>query len=518
MNVERDVFLCHSSEDKPTVLKSLSSALDAARITYWYDEAEIHWGDSITEKVNVGLRRSQYVLVVFSQAFAEKNWPQRELNAALNIEASTGKVKVLPLLVGSPEQRKIILKAYPILNDKAFVTWDSGVSSVIEALQVRLGRNASIFDHNTSANSPQVAGAVKHEEAILRIHKTAGLQSGTRQGLSLFHSSDLHFGRQFFHTGKEIGYSLSRLIENQIRKLSSEKDRFGITNLPSLIVISGDLTNEASDEQYREAMIFLDDLKSSLQKLDVKKPLAILAPGNHDLSWRLSLVEENNVVFNESKKRPVIKKLKNDEKKSFFPNIKWIPYIQNTSKVHKLVEEYEDAEWWYYNLKEKFEARIFVINSSHKITYLNNAPQITTDLIDKIEKKVGFDDSILSILVIHHPVSTWGDHKVQNDLTNYLHNRLGIRIILSGHKHSSKIIPHRLGNGKKILEIQTGRTAITPEKALKFPDLPNFRIVDIEKNTSGGWQRVKAWNFAYESNQFKPVVEINGSFYEKESL
>jgi hypothetical protein len=139
----RDVFLCHASEDKAKVLRPLVSALKAAGITFWYDEAEIRWGDSIVAKVNEGLQISRYVLVVLSQAFVEKHWPQRELNAVLSIEASTGEVRVLPLLVGSPEQQKAILATFPILNDKAFKRWESDPLPIIEALQRRLGESVS---------------------------------------------------------------------------------------------------------------------------------------------------------------------------------------------------------------------------------------------------------------------------------------------------------------------------------------------------------------------------------------
>jgi len=117
---KRDVFICHASEDKPDVVKPLVGAFQQASISYWYDEAEIMWGDSITEKVNEGLRISRYVIVVLSEAFLSKKWPQRELNSVLNIEASTGEVRVLPLLTGTKEAKKRIIDHYPILNDKSY--------------------------------------------------------------------------------------------------------------------------------------------------------------------------------------------------------------------------------------------------------------------------------------------------------------------------------------------------------------------------------------------------------------
>lgn len=139
----RDVFLCHASEDKAAVIRPLVLALDSAGITFWYDEAEVQWGDSITDRVNKGLRLSRYVLVVLSEAFVEKAWPQRELNAALNIEASTGEIRVLPLVVGDPEQRKTILETFPILNDKLFIRWESDPAPVVDALRSRLGKAES---------------------------------------------------------------------------------------------------------------------------------------------------------------------------------------------------------------------------------------------------------------------------------------------------------------------------------------------------------------------------------------
>lgn len=138
MSDQKDIFICHASEDKSEVVRPLVKALHDAGISYWYDEAEIKWGDSITEKVNEGLRISRYVIVVLSDAFMSKNWPQRELNSALNIEASSGEVRVLPLLAGSEEIKNRILSKYPILNDKFYLSWDHGTDAIINALKAHL--------------------------------------------------------------------------------------------------------------------------------------------------------------------------------------------------------------------------------------------------------------------------------------------------------------------------------------------------------------------------------------------
>lgn len=61
---KRDVFICHASEDKEDIVEPLIKAFGSADISYWYDKAEIAWGDSIVENVNAGLKNARYVLIV----------------------------------------------------------------------------------------------------------------------------------------------------------------------------------------------------------------------------------------------------------------------------------------------------------------------------------------------------------------------------------------------------------------------------------------------------------------------
>jgi hypothetical protein len=138
--MERDVFICHASEDKSDVVRPLVNSLQAESITCWVDEGEILWADSITQKVNEGLKISRYVIVVLSKSFMGKNWPKRELYAALNLEASSGEIKVLPLLVGDKATRDSIVNELPILNDKRYLTWEGQPKPIIEALLARLSR------------------------------------------------------------------------------------------------------------------------------------------------------------------------------------------------------------------------------------------------------------------------------------------------------------------------------------------------------------------------------------------
>lgn len=134
----RDVFICHASEDKAAIVEPLVSALEESGITVWHDRAEIRWGDSLISKVEEGLRISRYVLAVLSKHSVTKPWPRRELHAALNREASTGEVKVLPLIVGSADERAAILLECALQNDKLYEVWTGSATPIVQRLKQRL--------------------------------------------------------------------------------------------------------------------------------------------------------------------------------------------------------------------------------------------------------------------------------------------------------------------------------------------------------------------------------------------
>ena len=112
---QRDLFLCHSSEDKENVVIPFTKLLEARGVSYWLDQAEIKIGDSISAKIDEGLRGSRYVLAFISKSFLERKWPDRELRSALSRSLGEGSIKVLPVLVGITS--KEFFRRYPLLSD-----------------------------------------------------------------------------------------------------------------------------------------------------------------------------------------------------------------------------------------------------------------------------------------------------------------------------------------------------------------------------------------------------------------
>jgi TIR domain len=61
-----DVFLCHASEDKAELVEPLVAALRKSGLEVWYDRDEIRVGDDFRARMNDGLRRARFGVVMVS--------------------------------------------------------------------------------------------------------------------------------------------------------------------------------------------------------------------------------------------------------------------------------------------------------------------------------------------------------------------------------------------------------------------------------------------------------------------
>lgn len=132
---EFDVFISHASEDKDGFVKDFCNKLKLENIKFWYDEYEIGWGESVLRKINQGLEKSKFAIVVLSKSFLNKKWTNAELEAVLNIETNTGDVRVLPLMLGDSNDIKEILSHYPLLSAKRYLKVSDGTDLIIENLK-----------------------------------------------------------------------------------------------------------------------------------------------------------------------------------------------------------------------------------------------------------------------------------------------------------------------------------------------------------------------------------------------
>lgn len=98
-------------------------------------------GDSLRQKIDQGLASSRYGIVVLSESFFAKNWPQYELNGLVAREMYGGKV-ILP--IWHKVSKDEVLRFSPTLADKvALNTAIFSVSEIAKQLAEVLSDNAS---------------------------------------------------------------------------------------------------------------------------------------------------------------------------------------------------------------------------------------------------------------------------------------------------------------------------------------------------------------------------------------
>jgi len=109
-----DVFVSHASEDKDEFVRDFVKCLQENGLNVWYDEFTLRVGDSLRRSIDNGLRNSRYGIVVLSEAFFSKEWPQRELDGLFAREVNGEKV-ILP--IWHKISKNEVLKYSPIIAD-----------------------------------------------------------------------------------------------------------------------------------------------------------------------------------------------------------------------------------------------------------------------------------------------------------------------------------------------------------------------------------------------------------------
>lgn len=110
-----DVFISHATEDKDTIVRPLANALRDHGLQVWYDEFALKIGDSLRRKIDAGISRSRFGIVVLSPAFFAKGWSQYELDGLVTMAVS-GRQVLLPLWHNISKDE--VVRQSPSLADK----------------------------------------------------------------------------------------------------------------------------------------------------------------------------------------------------------------------------------------------------------------------------------------------------------------------------------------------------------------------------------------------------------------
>jgi 3',5'-cyclic AMP phosphodiesterase CpdA len=189
---------------------------------------------------------------------------------------------------------------------------------------------------------------------------------------TLVHLSDLHFGR----VDQELLGPLRELVERIA---------------PTVVVVSGDLTQRAKSEQFEEARAWLDTLPGP----------QIIVPGNHDIS------------------------LYNVFRRFVLPLDRYKRYIT------------EDLDPVYVD----DEVAVLGVNTARSLTWKDG--RVNKEQVEKIRATLaGLPPEVVRVVVTHHPFDL-PEGAEESDLVDRAHMAMdvfadcGVDLLMAGHLHQS---------------------------------------------------------------------------------
>lgn len=125
------VFLVHSSKDKPVVDKVFNE-LQTQELRVWYDRYEIQPGDSISDKINDGLEKSDMGVLFLSKNLLESVWGRNEVNYFFQKRMNTDSKTFVPLNLDlESDEKPPLLQDYNHIN----ITDPEAISKLTQALR-----------------------------------------------------------------------------------------------------------------------------------------------------------------------------------------------------------------------------------------------------------------------------------------------------------------------------------------------------------------------------------------------
>ena len=92
------IFISYSYDDQSFV-DWLVERLAKEDISVWYDKNEINVGDTLTKKIDEGIKSSSFVIIILSKSGIKSKWVNYELNTALVYSAQKQGVRILPIII-----------------------------------------------------------------------------------------------------------------------------------------------------------------------------------------------------------------------------------------------------------------------------------------------------------------------------------------------------------------------------------------------------------------------------------
>ena len=233
-----DVFISYATEDKEEVSEPLANALKGLGISVWYDKFELRGGDSLLKRIDEGIKRSRFGLVVLSNSFFGKGWPEYELEGLATL-AISGELKLIPIWHEISE-REVREYSPTLANRVGLLTAKLGIDKIAEQIAQRIAESG-VDDVATSFtqiswNPPRVQPQRPGSDLWVRARDIDGSE------LSCFVGMQVRTGDQFFgsfaYKDGAAGFWYDGMDANHVEHWFQDRD-------PHLLVLHDHHTKES---------------------------------------------------------------------------------------------------------------------------------------------------------------------------------------------------------------------------------------------------------------------------------
>jgi hypothetical protein len=125
------VFISHRGSDADLASR-LAEEIQRKGYNVWLDDWEILVGDSVVERINVGLENAKYAVICYSDSGVISNWMSREWMSALARQLEGHGIRLLPVRLsgGTPPAILADIRYADLVKD-----WDRGVAELMRSLE-----------------------------------------------------------------------------------------------------------------------------------------------------------------------------------------------------------------------------------------------------------------------------------------------------------------------------------------------------------------------------------------------
>lgn len=219
-----DFFISHASEDKANIVRPLAERLQNHGLRVWFDEQQILIGDSLRRRIDEGLSRSRFGIVILSPSFFAKDWPQKELDALASREIGNEKV-ILPIWHELTEADVAYFS--PLLADRKAVSTSEGLDRVVDEILRKMNLRDLEYESDKLRQALRAVAREVAENIDIDIGKVA--YGTTKQEVE----SDIKSGIETFALSclRNFTFADSALTLGRLERITAYYDSLGLDTI-----------------------------------------------------------------------------------------------------------------------------------------------------------------------------------------------------------------------------------------------------------------------------------------------